>query len=580
MWCVRNYLLGSCAHLGQRLEIYKFIKVVIDSMWSKGERVKCGCITDDTRISFRSQTAQVNIFIQMSREMWEFDRFGYLYFEKTVDGFLNDLFTLWRENQCNHDVTITLFSRSFYDAKSLNDFPELMRESISVDSRGRFYEDFYRVVVQNERSDDWLKSKTINTLKILFQQYNDSVFHYHETGAERLLRSERDNETPVEWNPRAAMGFKPKPSDSSKTGSGDERRIPRAYNSAASDGNLLEVLNLALNVYEKYHIDRCFDRTGKLSIVLTPGAGIFEVDRRLANITKQRTIDCGSSSDLVCLADQPMHAVPLFKYYSRGMPDDIMDYSIPHWINHSFYTWSAHILTYGSADRFVHVPKRTAEHGGTIVPLDRLCAPLYTIDRKSEQIDYDGYDDQVFRKSAAQKVPMLAVDNNSEMERRPRLPPFTIYFSDLLSTQCQNRVAHRSQHRDSLKASSVHLSHSYRQAGIGQVNVDAPICSFKLPCMHHRVGEEVFGRPLVNPFAPSKLYFKVTANRRRWVHAFPTDVKGKTVQLHHQPRIEITSDVSGTSPATPRDHLQMGLEQRIRQPRRSTGRRVSECSDN
>lgn len=28
-------------------------------------------------------------------------------------------------------------------------------------------------------------------------------------------------------------------------------------------------------------------------------------------------------------------------------------------------------------------------------------------------------------------------------------------------------------------------------------------------------------RALINPFAPSRLQFKMTSNRRRWVHAFP-----------------------------------------------------------
>lgn len=79
----------------------------------------------------------VYIFIQMSAEMWQFDIHGDLYFEKAVDGFLLDLTAKWKQFSCNHDVTIVLFSRTFFDATSRDQFPEEVKHCIQEDKKGR-----------------------------------------------------------------------------------------------------------------------------------------------------------------------------------------------------------------------------------------------------------------------------------------------------------------------------------------------------------------------------------------------------------------------------------------------------------
>ncbi|KAK2181162.1 hypothetical protein NP493_409g08019, partial [Ridgeia piscesae] len=264
MWRLRRHLVDSCVHLMKEVK-FTAMRAQVHELWSKGVKVTCGYITEDTRVTYRSSTAQVNIFIQMSSEMWQFDHY--------------------------------------------DDFPMFMRDCIEQDYLGRFYEDFYRVVVQNEKYEDW--TGTIIKLKSLFNEYPDRVLNYHKQ--RRHLHDD----------------------------SGAPSEVPAAHNSTAAQGNLLEVLNMALNVFETYYLDQNFERTGKLSVVITPGPGVFEVDRELTNITKQRTIDCGNNSDLVCMGEQPLHVVPLFKFHNKNPSISLDvgdDYNIPHWINHSFYT--------------------------------------------------------------------------------------------------------------------------------------------------------------------------------------------------------------------------------------------------
>ena len=121
-------------------------------------------------------------------------------------------------------------------------------------------------MVQNEKFDDWFP--TLTSLRQTFTDYKKLVLEYHQ----------REGIT-----------------------------IPVAINSTAAQGNFLEVLNISLNTFEKHFINRNLDRTGQQAIVVTPGAGIFEVDRDLTVITKQRIIDSGVGSDLICVGEQPLH---------------------------------------------------------------------------------------------------------------------------------------------------------------------------------------------------------------------------------------------------------------------------------
>ena len=42
---------------------------------------------------------------------------------------------------------------------------------------------------------------------------------------------------------------------------------------------------MALNVFEKQDVDRSFERTIQMSVVITPSTGVFEVDREVSKFS-------------------------------------------------------------------------------------------------------------------------------------------------------------------------------------------------------------------------------------------------------------------------------------------------------
>ncbi|VEL26898.1 unnamed protein product, partial [Protopolystoma xenopodis] len=169
-------------------------------------------------VVFRSNTSVVHIFIQMSHEMWIFDEYGHLYFEKALS-FLNELmFNSWivilllscnsiKESNCNHDVTIVLFLRIFISANGLDD---ILEESFHKDFHGRYYEDFYKVILQNERFVAEEKKSVLPEINMEFNELRYSIVKH----LQRYF---------------------------------DSSRMPTLLISSSIDGNFLETLNMALN---------------------------------------------------------------------------------------------------------------------------------------------------------------------------------------------------------------------------------------------------------------------------------------------------------------------------------------------
>ncbi|KAG0241771.1 hypothetical protein B0O80DRAFT_451156 [Mortierella sp. GBAus27b] len=285
MWRLRTSLLGTCVYEAKKIVYLGCIRVQVKEIYIGNQSVPSGYITSETRIIFRSESAKYFIFIQMSREMWEFDEDGEIFFEQVIFGFLPNLFARWRgrrdgkqelESPTNHVVSIVLFSRIFYQEEEearfrVDGYPG-GQTGLQRDDEGRYYQDFYKVVIDWETRTDW--TTAIIPLK------------------EEIMRYQRD----IMLQPSG------------------EYQILAGENSYAFEGNVLEAINLALNSLDKHYVDRDLQRTGLSIVMVTPGSGMFDVDKRLLRLTTERMISGGIGLDMVCLSKIPAHIVPLFRW--------------------------------------------------------------------------------------------------------------------------------------------------------------------------------------------------------------------------------------------------------------------------
>ncbi|KAK3837037.1 MAG: hypothetical protein JOS17DRAFT_664827, partial [Linnemannia elongata] len=300
MWRLRTSLVGSCVYESKKILYLGCIRAQVKEIYVGNQSVPSGYISSDTRIIFRSESAKYFIFIQMSREMWEFDEDGDIFFERVIFGFLPQLFARWRgkrdgkaelEAPTNHVVSIVLFSRIFYQEEEearfrIDGYPG-DQTGLQRDDEGRYYQDFYKVVIDWEARTDW--TTAIIPLK------------------EEVMRYQRD----ILLRPAGQYS------------------ILSGENSFAFEGNVLESINLALNSLDKHYVDRDLQRTGLSIVMITPGSGMFDVDKRLLRMTTERMISGGIGLDMICLSKIPAHIVPLFRNYSRpnSRPPSIKDSS-------------------------------------------------------------------------------------------------------------------------------------------------------------------------------------------------------------------------------------------------------------
>lgn len=371
IWRVKVALFGKCVYVGKTVECLG-IRSQVEGLLAGGAEAFSGVIGDATKIIVRSRSSRLFWLVQMSAEMWEFAPDGELYYEKLINKLLREIIARWTAYSVSHSVTIIAFSRSFYDVdqfpagfdprkspfstpcrqryydvSAADGVPSAVKRyapTIHVDPHtGRYYEDFYKVVVLSYTGPDWGQLRA--ALKKEFATYHKT---HRWRGPDEYIPAEYELctgedsiQTVIPGDICSRLGAlaaddteKPEDNDEEEEAGGraeDGRngtregfvkwtRLPYGVPSRAVDGNILEAINVTLNILDKHHMDRDLNRTGQSIVVITAGCSIFNVHEQLAEVTQQRMMDNGVGMDMISLAAPPLHVVPLFIYRAPRSP--------------------------------------------------------------------------------------------------------------------------------------------------------------------------------------------------------------------------------------------------------------------
>ncbi|KAI1006886.1 Vacuolar membrane-associated protein [Podosphaera aphanis] len=289
-------LSNKIVYQGQKILFLSSVKAQVTAIYCQGQKVRSALFSTSSVPIFRSGSARYILFIQMSREMWEFDSegSGEIMFNKVINGFLPSLFKKWAALRFEHLVTIVLFTRVEYDTGissclATNAHGDTFYTGAQSGVHRRPYKDFYRVVVCEMASASWTT--------ILYQLKREFKFFRRDISMQRIDMNCESTPAPEKTGFGGVLGAR-----------------VEAEPSLAMHGNVLEAINLASSQISYDHIDRDLMRTGHSIVIITPCAGLFEVDYENLKMTSELLAGNGISIDLICLPRVPLHSAPLFRY--------------------------------------------------------------------------------------------------------------------------------------------------------------------------------------------------------------------------------------------------------------------------
>lgn len=118
MWhLTTTELANGTVYKGQKIWFMRTIKALVKNVFINGQKVQSALFSASTKPIFRSESARYVVFIQMSKEMWDFEASGSgdIVFHQVTDGLLPELFRRWQQLKAKHIITVVLFTRIEYE---------------------------------------------------------------------------------------------------------------------------------------------------------------------------------------------------------------------------------------------------------------------------------------------------------------------------------------------------------------------------------------------------------------------------------------------------------------------------------
>lgn len=246
----------------------------------------------------------------------------------------------------------------------------------------------------------------------------------------------------------------------------------------------------------------------------------------------------------MCVGEQPLHAVPLLKFHYKDTSlTSVDDYSMPHWINLSFYSTNKKVAYSTFIPRIKLPPliKKSEDDSMNEEQVRKLKEEEkvnFYADTNTEYIhnslfDYDAYDAQIFA------LPSHATCSLQRLPRTkktsvPSLDGFGNYSTSVSSTKEFEFPIVKGHRRKMSDPDIHHASQSiYENNSLKESASQSTLPNGKSKKTHKMVPLIRTGRALINPFDPSHVTIKLTSNRRRWSHIFPKGPTGVLIQQHH-----------------------------------------------